>query len=27
MAAVHFNVQKLYVRHVFTHREYDKWKP
>jgi mRNA-degrading endonuclease HigB of HigAB toxin-antitoxin module len=27
VAAVHFNVQKLYVRHVFTHREYDKWKP
>ncbi|WP_399278687.1 type II toxin-antitoxin system HigB family toxin [Trinickia symbiotica] len=24
---MHFNVQKLYVRHVFTHREYDKWKP
>jgi mRNA interferase HigB len=27
IAAVHFNVQKLYARHVFTHREYDKWKP
>lgn len=27
IAAVHFNVQKLYVRHVFTHGEYDKWKP
>lgn len=27
VAAVHFNVQKLYVRHVFTHQEYDKWKP
>jgi mRNA interferase HigB len=27
VAAVHFNVQKLYVRHVFTHKEYDKWKP
>ncbi|CAN7367788.1 type II toxin-antitoxin system HigB family toxin [Trinickia sp. LjRoot230] len=27
IAAVHFNVQKLYVRHVLTHREYDKWKP
>ncbi|PCE22607.1 hypothetical protein BWP39_23290 [Paraburkholderia acidicola] len=26
IAAVHFNVQKLYVRHVFTHKEYDKWK-
>jgi mRNA interferase HigB len=27
IAAVHFNVQKLYVRHVLTHKEYDKWKP
>ena len=27
IAAVHFNVQKLYVRHIFTHEEYDKWKP
>ncbi|MFP3179201.1 MAG: type II toxin-antitoxin system HigB family toxin [Paraburkholderia sp.] len=27
IAAVHFNVQKLYVRHVMTHKEYDKWKP
>jgi len=27
VAAVHFNVQKLYVRHVLTHKEYDKWKP
>ncbi|MCA8295258.1 type II toxin-antitoxin system HigB family toxin [Burkholderia sp. AU30198] len=26
IAAVHFNVQKLYVRYVFTHREYNKWK-
>ena len=26
IAAVHFNVQKLYVRHVYTHKEYDKWK-
>lgn len=27
VAAAHFNVQKLYVRHVLTHKEYDKWKP
>ena len=27
VAVVHFNVQKLYVRHVLTHKEYDKWKP
>jgi len=26
VAAIHFNRQKLYVRHVFTHAEYDKWK-
>ena len=25
MAAIHFNRQKLYVRHVFTHAEYDRW--
>ncbi len=27
IAAIHFNTQKLYVRHVFTHAQYDKWKP
>jgi mRNA interferase HigB len=27
IAAVHFNVRNLYVRHVFTHQEYSKWKP
>ena len=27
VAAVHFDQQKLFVRHVFTHKEYDKWKP
>lgn len=27
VAAIHFNRQKLYIRHVFTHTEYDKWKP
>jgi len=27
VAAIHFDHQKLYVRHTFTHKEYDKWKP
>lgn len=27
VAAIHFNRQSLYVRHVFTHKEYDSWKP
>ncbi len=27
VAAIHFNNQIVYVRHVFTHKEYDKWKP
>jgi mRNA interferase HigB len=27
VAAIHFDCQKLYVRHVLTHKEYDKWKP
>ncbi len=27
IAAIHFDHQKLYIRHVFTHKEYDKWKP
>ena len=27
IAAIHFDQQKLFVRHVFTHKEYDKWKP
>lgn len=27
VSAIHFNQQKLFVRHVFTHKEYDKWKP
>ena len=27
-AAIHFNMQRLFVRHVLTHREYDQgdWK-
>ena len=27
VAAIHFDYQKLYVRHVLTHKDYDKWKP
>ncbi|MEJ0002797.1 MAG: type II toxin-antitoxin system HigB family toxin [Pararobbsia sp.] len=27
IAAAHINRQMLFVRHVFTHKEYDKWKP
>jgi mRNA interferase HigB len=27
VAAVHFDRQILYVRHVFTHAEYDRWSP
>lgn len=27
VSALHFNQQKLFVRHVFTHKEYDQWKP
>ena len=27
IAAVHFDRQMLYVRHVFTHPEYDVWRP
>ncbi|MES2030147.1 MAG: type II toxin-antitoxin system HigB family toxin [Pseudomonadota bacterium] len=27
IAAIHFDKQRLYVRHVFTHKEYDAWKP
>ena len=28
IAAVHYNTNKLYIRHVLTHKEYDrnKWK-
>lgn len=25
VTAIHFNTQVLYVRHVFTHKEYDRW--
>jgi mRNA interferase HigB len=27
IAAIHFNTQTLYIRHVLTHREYDQWRP
>lgn len=27
VCAVHFNRQMVFIRHVFTHKEYDKWKP
>lgn len=27
IAAVHFNTQKLFVRQVLTHKEYDRWEP
>ena len=27
VAAISFSYQKLYLRHVFTHKEYDSWKP
>ena len=27
VAAVHFDRQMLFVRHVFTHAEYDDWRP
>jgi mRNA interferase HigB len=25
VANIHYNRQKLYIRHVFTHPEYDRW--
>jgi len=25
VAAIHYNRQKVYIRHVFTHAEYDRW--
>src|SRR5258708_1903879 len=25
VVAIHFNRERIYVRHVFTHAEYDKW--
>jgi mRNA interferase HigB len=25
VAAIHYNRQKLFIRYVFTHKEYDRW--
>lgn len=25
ITVVHYNIEKIYVRHVFTHAEYDDW--
>ena len=25
IAAIHFNRQIVFIRHVFTHRQYDRW--
>ena len=25
IAVIHYNMERVYVRHVFTHREYDDW--
>lgn len=27
IAAIHFNRQILFIRYVFTHKEYNTWKP
>lgn len=27
IAAVHYNRQILFIRHIFTHRQYDRWRP
>jgi len=27
VSAIHFDQQKVFIRHVLTHKEYDKWKP
>lgn len=27
IAGISFSHQKLYIRHVFTHEEYNRWKP
>ena len=27
IAAIHFNTQTLYVRYVFTHADYEDWRP
>jgi len=25
ITAIHFNRERIYIRHVFTHPEYDRW--
>jgi mRNA interferase HigB len=27
IASIHFNRQMLFIRHVFTHKQYDRWSP
>jgi len=27
VAAIHFNRQKLYIRDILTHEQYDHWRP
>ncbi|MCE3607590.1 type II toxin-antitoxin system HigB family toxin [Massilia sp. P8910] len=27
VTSIHFNSQQLFIRHVFTHKDYNKWKP
>ncbi len=27
ISAIHFNRQTLFIRHVFTHKEYNRWEP
>lgn len=27
ITVIHYNRQKLYIRNVFTHAEYDRWDP
>ena len=27
IAAIHFDQQRIYIRHVFTHAKYDDWSP
>ena len=27
IAAIHFNRQMLFIRHVLTHTQYDRWRP
>ncbi|BAP87712.1 putative uncharacterized protein [Burkholderiales bacterium GJ-E10] len=27
IAAIHFDTQRLFVREILTHKEYDTWKP